>query len=111
MKLINVVSGFEVKLKGMKITVSTFYNYLGVIMDKSLSYKEHIEKVLKKANSRVKLLFHIRQDLKPHALETLYKVMIMSLLLYCNNIFIDMSPSKKHQFEENSNAMFKDCKW
>ena len=69
-------------------------------MDKSLSYKEHIEKVLKKANSRVKLLSHKRQDLTPHAVETVYKVMIMPLLLYCNNIFIDMSPNKKQQFEK-----------
>ena len=85
------VSGFEVKLHGVKITVSTSYNYLGVLMNKSLPYKEHIEKVLKKANSRVKLLSHIRQDLAPHTAETVYKVMIMPLLLYCNNIFIDMS--------------------
>ena len=35
------VSGFEVKLHGMKITVSAFYNYLRVIMDKSLSHKTH----------------------------------------------------------------------
>ena len=97
---ISSASGFEVKLHGMKITVSTSYNYLGILMDKSLSYKEHIEKVLKKANSRGKLLSHIRQDLTPHAAETVYKVMIMPLLLYCNNIFIDMSPNKKQQFEK-----------
>ena len=42
------VSRFEVKLHGMNITLSTSYNYLGVLMDKSLSYKEHIKKVLKK---------------------------------------------------------------
>ena len=60
------VSGFEVKLRAMKIAVSTFYNYLGVIMNESLSYKERIEKVLEKTNSRVKLLCHIRQDLTPH---------------------------------------------
>ena len=94
------VSGFEVRLHGMKITVSTFYNCLGVIMDKSLSYKEHIETVLKKANSRVKLLSHIKQDLTPHAAETVYKVIILPLLLYCNNVFIDMSSNRKHQFEE-----------
>ena len=33
-------------------------------------------------------------------METVYKVMIMPLLLYCNNIFIDMSPNRKHQFEK-----------
>ena len=81
-------------------------------MDTSLSCKGHIEKLLKKANSIVKLLPHIRQDLTPHVVETVYKVMIMPLLLYCN-IFIYMSPNKnhKHQFEKNSNAMFKYYKW
>ena len=80
-------SAFGVKLNGMK-------------SHKSLSYKEHIEKVLKKANSRVKLLSQIRQDLAPHAAQTMYKVMILPLLVYCNNIFIDMSPHKKQQFEK-----------
>ena len=42
------VNGFEVKLHGLNITVSMSYNYLGVLMDKSLSYKEYTEKVLKK---------------------------------------------------------------
>ena len=69
-------------------------------MDKSLSYKEHNEKVLKRANSRVKLLSHIEQGLTPHAADTIYKVMILPLLLYCNNIFIDMSPNKKQRFEK-----------
>ena len=79
--------------------MSPFYNYLGVLMDKSLSYKEHIEKVLKKANSRVRLLSSIRQDLTPHAAETVYKVIIMPLLLYCNNIYhqIRNNNLKKHK--------------
>ena len=105
------VSALVVKLQGMKLTVSTFYNYLGVIMDKSLSYKEHIGKVLKKSNSRVKLLSHTRQDLTPHVAETIYKVMILPLLLYCSNVFIDVSPNKKQQSEKNSIEMFKDYKW
>jgi len=38
--------------------------------------------------------------LTPHTAETVYKTMIMPLLLYCNDTFIDMSPNKKHQFEK-----------
>ena len=76
------VGEFVTKLQGMKITVSTFYKYLAVIMDRSLSYKEHNEKGLQRANSRVKLLSHVRQDLTPHAAETIYKVMILPLLLH-----------------------------
>ena len=69
------------------------------MMDKSLTYTEHIEKTLKKASSRVKLLSRIRPNLTPYAAETIYRVMILPLLIYCSNIFIDMSPSKKQQFE------------
>ena len=68
-------------------------------MDKSLTYAEHIEKTLKKASSRVKLLSRIRPNLTPHAAETIYRVMILPLLIYCNSIFVEMSPSKKQQFE------------
>ena len=92
-------AAFEVKLDGLKIAESAAYKYLGVVMDKSLTYAEHIEKTLKKAGSRVKLLSRIRPNLTPHAAETIYRVMILPLLIYCNNIFVEMSPSKKQRFE------------
>ena len=92
-------AAFEVKLNGLKIAESAAYKYLGVVMDKSLTYAEHIKKTLKKASSRVKLLSRIRPNLTPHAAEIIYRVMILPLLIYCNNIFVEMSPSKKQRFE------------
>ena len=58
-KKISKSTAFEVKLNGLKIAESTAYKYLGVMIDKSLSYTEHIEKTLKNASSRVKLLSKI----------------------------------------------------
>ena len=92
-------TAFEIKFNGLKIAESAAYKYLGVMMDKSLTYAEHIDNTPKKASSRVKLLSRIRPNLTPHAAETIYRVMILPLLIYCNNIFVEMSPSKKQRFE------------
>ena len=57
------------------------YEYLGTIIDKTLSFKSHVHKLHKKAMSRVKLLSRIRKDVSPYIAETIYRSMIQSLLV------------------------------
>ena len=89
----------EVKINHSKITESDVYEYLGVKMDKNLTFSDYLEKTIKKATSRVKLLSRIRQNISPYTAETIYKVKILPILLYCNNVFLNMAPSKKSLFE------------
>ena len=72
------------------------YEYLDVILDKNLNFDEHLEKTFKKVSSRIKLLSRVRQNINPHTAETMYKVMILPVMLYCCNIFVGMTHSKKH---------------
>ena len=83
----------EVKINQTKITDLDVYEYLGVKTDKNLTFSVHLEKTVKKAISRVKLLSHIRHNISP------YKVNILPILLYCNNVFLHMAPSQKAHFE------------
>ena len=69
-------------------------------MDKNLTFSDHLEKTIKNASSRIKLLSRIRQDMSPYTAETIYKVTILPILLYCNNVFLHMTPSKKALFEK-----------
>ena len=64
----------EVKINQTKITESNLYEYLGVKMDKNLSFSDHPEKATKKAISRLKLLSRMRQNISPYTAETIYKV-------------------------------------
>ena len=89
----------EVKINHSKITESDVYEYLGVKMDKNLTFSDHLEKTIKKATSRVKVLSRIRHYISPYTAETIYKVTILPILLYCNNVFLNMAPSKKALFE------------
>ena len=88
----------EIKINQTKITKSDVYEYLGVKMDKNLTFCDHLEKTVKKATSRVKLLSRIRQNISPYTAETIYKVTILPILLYCNNVFLYMAPSKQALF-------------
>ena len=85
----------EVKINQTKITESDVYEYLGVKMDKNLTFTDHLEMTAKKATSRVKLLSCIRHNISAYTAETIYKVTILPILLYCNNVFLHMAPSRK----------------
>ena len=89
----------EIKMNGQSITESKNYEYLGVILDKKLNFNEHLEKTFKKLSSRIKLLSRVRQNISPYTAETIYKVMILPFMLYCSNVFVGMTQSKKKRFE------------
>ena len=75
------------------------YEYLGVALDKNLNFNEHLEKTIKMISSRIKLLSRVRQNISPYTAETIYKVMILPVMLYCSNVFVGMTQSKKQRFE------------
>ena len=45
--------------------------YLGVLLDPCLNMKEHLQKTLKSAAARIKLLERMRQSLTSHAAESI----------------------------------------
>ena len=85
----------EIKINNTKIAESKEYEYLGVKLDKNLTFSDHFEKTIKKATSRVKLLSRIRHNISPYTAETIYKLTILPILLYCNNVFLQLGTIKK----------------
>ena len=68
-------------------------------MDKNLTYADHLEEAAKKAISRVKALSGIRSIIRSHTAESIYKVTILPILLYCSNVFLHIPPSKQALLE------------
>ena len=81
------------------ISDSESYKYFGVMLDKNLNFNDHLEKTFKKISSRIKLLSRVRQNISPYTAETIYKVMILPFMLYCSNVFVGITQSKKQKFE------------
>ena len=88
----------EVNVGGINIIQSQVYEYLGVRMDMNLNYNDQLEKTIKKAASRLKLLYRIRQNINPSTAETIYKMMILPML-YCSSIYLKLSTINQEKFE------------
>ena len=91
-------SKLVIDINGQIVNETEIYEYLGVMMDKSLTYATQIERVYKTASSKVKLLSCIRKSISPYAAETIYKVMTEPVLFYCNNVMLGISDSTAARF-------------
>ena len=75
------------------------YKYLGVLLDPSLNMKEHLQKTLKSAAARIKLLKRMRQSLTSHAAESIYKTIVLPKMLYCSTPTLKISDTMGKKFE------------
>ena len=72
----------DIMIRNEPVNEVQAYQYLGVKMDKALTYVEHKDKIYKEAMRRVKLLSRIRRDISPLVAQSIYKTMIEPILLY-----------------------------
>lgn len=82
-KNLNVSEIFsEIVVDCLTITSVDSYEYLGLVIDKNLRWKLHIESVCKKVIPYIGAIKRIKRFLKPYALLKLYYAFIQSNLLY-----------------------------
>ena len=90
---------FEISMNGCSIPNVGKSEYLGVVMDKSLNLTGNLEKMIKKASSRVKMLSRIRHNTSPYAAEKIYNLKKLLIMIYCSSIIVGMPASKKQKVE------------
>ena len=78
--------GVKMMINGAKVSNSEIYEYLGVSVDRSLSFPEHLKNVYRKAVNRVDLLQRVRHKLTTQAAESIYK----SMLQLCGSVLVKM---------------------
>ena len=59
------IGPLNITVNGSKINESATYKYLGVTLDKNLTFSEHLLSTFRKASARVKLLRRIRHCISP----------------------------------------------
>lgn len=64
----------------------TTFKYLGVVIDNKLTFKDHIEKIIKKVSSNVGLLYRLSPKLTKSARLTIYQSVIKPHLEYCSSV-------------------------
>ena len=81
------VSSFDVSINGHLIKRKMHFTYLGVVLDETLSFNEHVKHVLSKAGKRLGMLGRIRDNLSMNTANTIYKSFILPVLDYCDTVW------------------------
>ena len=82
-RLATIAKSLEVKYKEKSINVVTFYKYLGVKLDPTMTMQEHFNSTYKRASSRLSLLSKMRNLLTDEAAKKIYSTMILPVMTYC----------------------------
>ena len=80
-------SSFRINIAGHILTPSQSVKLLGVTLDRSLSWDEHICSVVKKCYSILVCLYKIRHHLTPEARKLLIQSHVFPHILYCLSVW------------------------
>ncbi len=80
--------------------------YLGVIIDRHLSFNSHINKLCGKISAKMGLLWRIRNFIDGNLAKMLYNSLIFPHFLYCNFILDGMNKANKHKLQVQQNNAF-----
>ena len=89
----------HIAIEGRDINQSNSNEYLGITLDHHLTLQQQINKIYKKASSRLKLLQRIRPNISPHVAEKIYNAMIRPVLLYCYPVYISLGDNAKSKLQ------------
>ena len=94
MPKIKEIKNCEILLDNMKISRTETAKFLGVVMDKNLSWKHHINYIEKKIAKSVGIIKRLRYCLTEHTLNTLYSTLVLPYLNDCNIIWANNKPTR-----------------
>ena len=80
--------------------INLAYKYLGIHLDMALTLNDHIQKICKKASSRLGLLHRIRPILTTHAAVDLCKAMVQPVMTYCSIVLATLSETNETTFRK-----------
>ena len=77
----------DLKLLGHNLPLTDYVKYLGVLLDDSLTFKNHIAKLCDKLKQYTGVFYLLRHNLPKHCLRTLYFTFIFNNLYYCAEVY------------------------
>lgn len=98
----------EINYRHKTISFTTTYKYLGVKLDQSLSLRDHVTSVYKKASGRLYLLKRVRPLLTTEAALAIYQSMIVPIFTYCSIVVMNLNKTdaeKVKRFEKRASEI------
>ena len=77
----------DISLNGQSIKHTDTFKYLGVVLDDTLSFNDHVDYVRTKVSKILGMFSRIRPSLTLEAANRLYKAMVLPVLDYCDAVW------------------------
>ena len=84
----------EIFLDNINITRTNTAKFLGVIIDETLSWKNHINYIKDKISKNIGIIKRLKYKLPEKTLNTLYNTLVFPYLNYCNIIWANNKPTR-----------------
>jgi hypothetical protein len=97
--------GSGVSVAGSDITFSVQLKSLGVTLDQSLSFDQHVRNVVKASNFHIRALRHIRPLLNREVANTVACSIVSSRLDYCNSLLYGTTEKNIAKLQRVQNAL------
>jgi hypothetical protein len=103
----NKFSDVQVKINEEQVERVEIFKYLGLWLDETLNFKEHVCQISKKVNKRLGLLLRIRKNITKDTALMLYKSLILPHLEYCDVVWDTCSNQLKDSLQKLQNRACK----
>ena len=95
----------DITVAGALVPITRTVRSLGVTLDNTLSFDDHVNNVCKAAHYHIRALRHIRRCVSLNDAKAVAAVMVLSWLDYCNSILNGMSSSNLNKLQRVQNVL------
>ncbi len=95
---------------GLQVEQVNSFKYLGVYLDPTLSFKDHVEYICKKSKQRTGMLWRMRHFISEPLAFQLYTALIKPVYTYCDYIYDGCSKTLARKIEVVHNSALKAIK-
>ena len=89
----------DISLNGQSIKHTDTFKYLGVVLDDTLSFNDHVDYVRMKVSKILGIFSRIRPSLTLEAANRLYKATVVPVLDYCDAVWHECGQGKSDKIE------------
>ena len=90
-------------MQGQQISAVTSHKHLGIILNNTCTWNEHLESVCKKAWLRINIMRKLKFTLERKSLEIIYKIFVRPILEYGDIIWCNINQEQKNLLDKIQN--------
>ena len=101
------IGDIDIIASGVKLEKVSKFKYLGIVLDPTLTFSEHVKNMKGKCHSKIKLLGRIRNIIDQQTALTIYETLILPVFDYCDYLLLNISNHDSEQLQKLQNCAFR----